>query len=103
MPKVDYASKGLCLKKICLKGIMPQRDPFKLLCQKGTCLKKICLKGIMPQKIMPQRDHAPKNHAILLHNLFSLQINCAIFAMIEQFIWCTGHFTLEIAPRRAYG
>ena len=39
---------------------MPQRDPFKLLCQKGTCLKKICLKGIMPQKIMPQRDCAPK-------------------------------------------
>ena len=47
---------------------MPQRDPFKLLCQKGTCLKKICLKGIMSQRIMPQGDCAPKNHAILLHN-----------------------------------
>ena len=68
MPKVDYASKGICLKKICLKGIMPQRDPFKLLCQKGMCLKKVCLKGIIPQKVMPQRNHAPKNHAILLHN-----------------------------------
>ena len=63
MPQRDYASK-----RVCLKGIMSQRDPFKLPCQKGTCLKKICLKGIMPQKIMPQRDCAPKNHAILLHN-----------------------------------
>ena len=55
MPKVDYASKGLCLK-----GIMPQRDPFKLLCQKGTCLKKYALKGLCLKKLCPKGTMPPK-------------------------------------------
>ena len=43
MPKVDYASKGLCLK-----GIMPQRDNAS----KGP-LQTPMPKGDVPQKNMP--------------------------------------------------
>ena len=52
---------------------MPKKETCKLLCQKGTCLKKVCLKGTIPQSVMPQRDHAPENQALLLHNCFSIK------------------------------
>ena len=63
MPKVDYASKGICLKKICLTGLCLKGTPFdfyakrgdasKKYALKGKCLKKLCPKGTMPPKTMP--------------------------------------------------
>ena len=63
MPKVDYASKGICLKKYALKGLCLKGTPFdsyakrgdasKKYALKGKCLKKLCPKGTMPLKTMP--------------------------------------------------
>ena len=62
MPKVDYASKGLCLKGTPSNSYAKRGRASKKYALKGLCLKKLCPKGTMPPKTMPFYCTTEKNH-----------------------------------------
>ena len=53
MPKVDYALKGLCLKKKHANSYDKRVHALKKYALKELCLKALCPKETMPQKTKP--------------------------------------------------